>query len=67
MISKSSIDKAEVENRFMHGRRIISAMSPLVKGKNLRAVCARGLHDGVLVPALKFGYETFVFVNIGTK
>ena len=60
-LNESGTDGAECSMKVASGRRMTSAIRPLVNGRDLQLECARVLHETLLVPVLMYGSETMLW------
>src|SRR5678815_5767524 len=58
MLDDKGTDDAKCSRKVVNGRKLAGAIKSLVDVKGLSLECARGLHEGILLPVLMNSTET---------
>ena len=61
VLDESGTDGANFNRKVKSGRRIASAIRPLVNARDLQLECASFLHEILLVPVLMYGSEAMLW------
>ena len=60
-MDESGADEGECSRKVESGRRVAGTIRSLVNARSFQLVCARLLHESLLVPDLTYGSETMIW------